>query len=167
MNIRRGFVSNSSSSSFVVAFPKKPETVVEMKELLFKDVENYPSPYGSESWSATEVAEIVLRDMAEPLSDEEAAEAMAAGWWGNFKGNEELAQLTEPNPARPWATTDYDLLDKLQKEDAMAVVKAMHKKYPGWKLYKFHYSDNDGSLMSAMEHGGLFDLLPHEIISHH
>lgn len=35
MKIRQGFVSNSSSSSFVVAFEKKPKTKEKMQEMLF------------------------------------------------------------------------------------------------------------------------------------
>jgi hypothetical protein len=32
MKIRNGFVSNSSSSSFVVVFPKKPDSIEELNE---------------------------------------------------------------------------------------------------------------------------------------
>ena len=42
MKIRSGFVSNSSSSSFIVAFPKKPTTENELSDMMFpKD------PHGS------------------------------------------------------------------------------------------------------------------------
>ncbi len=37
MKIRNGFVSNSSSSSFIVAFEKLPESVDETKQMLFGD----------------------------------------------------------------------------------------------------------------------------------
>ena len=37
MKIRTAFVSNSSSSSFVVAWPKKPETIEETKGMMFAD----------------------------------------------------------------------------------------------------------------------------------
>lgn len=51
MKIRNGFVSNSSSSSFVVAFPKKPETVEEVKDMLFGNGydldEGYDYPFDS------------------------------------------------------------------------------------------------------------------------
>ena len=39
MKKRLGFVSNSSSSSFIITFDKVPETVEELKELLFEDQE--------------------------------------------------------------------------------------------------------------------------------
>ena len=41
MKIRNGFVSNSSSSSFVVAFPKMPKDVQELKQILFWDQQSY------------------------------------------------------------------------------------------------------------------------------
>jgi len=37
MKIRNGFVSNSSSSSFVVAFSHKPESAEELKKMMFPD----------------------------------------------------------------------------------------------------------------------------------
>jgi hypothetical protein len=37
MKIRTSFVSNSSSSSFVVIFPKRPETIEELFNIMFKD----------------------------------------------------------------------------------------------------------------------------------
>ena len=45
MKVRHGFVSNSSSSSFVVAWPQKPRTVEEMNGLLFEDKKEYENPY--------------------------------------------------------------------------------------------------------------------------
>jgi hypothetical protein len=37
MKIRRGFISNSSSTSFLVNFPNIPNTVEELRELLVQD----------------------------------------------------------------------------------------------------------------------------------
>lgn len=39
MKIRNGFVSNSSSSSFIVSFDKKPSSAEELREILFGDKE--------------------------------------------------------------------------------------------------------------------------------
>ena len=50
MKFRNGFVSNSSSSSFVVAFPKDLH-LVNLKELLFGDAEHltaYNDPFSTE-----------------------------------------------------------------------------------------------------------------------
>lgn len=47
MKKRIGFVANSSSSSFIVKFPKRPETVEEMQQLLSSGVSVYDNPYAN------------------------------------------------------------------------------------------------------------------------
>ncbi len=61
MKMRSGFVSNSSSSSFIVGFERVPETVEEMKKLLFGDGQYVT--YYDYSISTQEAAETVLKDL--------------------------------------------------------------------------------------------------------
>ena len=60
MKIRDGFVSNSSSSSFIVAFDKTPETVAEMQNILFKNGGYYHNPYKDDVWTTEQIASIVF-----------------------------------------------------------------------------------------------------------
>jgi len=53
MKLRSGFVSNSSSCSFLVAFNKLPETVAELEIMLFDD--DYVGVYESPKAFAAEV----------------------------------------------------------------------------------------------------------------
>lgn len=56
MKIRQGFVSNSSSSSFVVGFYRKPKDVAELQQLLFQEDQIYPHPYDDEGIPVEKVA---------------------------------------------------------------------------------------------------------------
>ena len=61
MKRREGFISNSSSSSFLVAFDKIPTSVEELQKMLFGDYERYG--YYEKSYSTKEISEIVFKDM--------------------------------------------------------------------------------------------------------
>ena len=68
MKIRNGFVSNSSSSSFIVAFPYKPKNVKEVLDIMFCEKEGREGTVRkisiyNESLTYLEVAERVFEDM--------------------------------------------------------------------------------------------------------
>jgi hypothetical protein len=155
MKIRKGFVSNSSSSSFVVAFKKMPENENELQHMLFGARQEYPALYDSTFWPVSQVASIVWNDIKNqtPNNDEALIEAISCGW---FQGRP-MWDDTET-----WEDHDKNtdiavrkVLDQFKKENKDAV------------MYHFSYSDNEGELNSAMEHGILFDNLPHITISCH
>ena len=66
MKIRSSFVSNSSSSSFIVKFPKVPKTAQELQKMLFGDQEVI-QPF-DDAFPASVLAETVFNDMQEPKS---------------------------------------------------------------------------------------------------
>ena len=93
MKIRQGFVSNSSSSSFIVAFPKEPKNLDELKEMLFVEGQNdYPNPYPDHVsdkelfWPVDMVASIVLNDINEngQASKKDLVESLSCGWFGYY-----------------------------------------------------------------------------------
>lgn len=65
MKIRNGFVSNSSSSSFVVIFPTEPKCVEDVKKYLFDEGQEYfTHPYDDDAgFSVDQVAETVWNDI--------------------------------------------------------------------------------------------------------
>ncbi len=63
MKIRNGFVSNSSSSSFVVAFPEKPKTEQELRDMMFPPATTEIQPY--DFCEAIPVAAIVKQVLKE------------------------------------------------------------------------------------------------------
>jgi hypothetical protein len=173
MKIRNGFVSNSSSSSFVVAFDKTPLNVDEMRKLLFGEDRSHRNEWDdSEGFSTWELAERVFDDMREggPLKLPAIAEELegyviyetlpgaprppkSPDWGGDWNS---------PETRQKWA--DYDDAKKKHGEE---LAKLFRKRNPNAEIYKFHYGDDDGSFFSCLEHGGTFDALPHVRISHH
>jgi hypothetical protein len=143
MKKRKGFVSNSSSSSFIVAFSKKPESVEEMQKLLFDDDQYFQSPYSDEKWSSSRIAEIVLNDMGTPATMQEMRRLVSYDY-----------------------DYDEDIDDDILTGDALTLNR-MVKDNPEKEFYIFRYSDNDGKMYTAMEHGNLFNNLPEIRISHH
>lgn len=63
MKVRNGFISNSSSSSFVVAFPKKPKTVADVLKYMFEGKEGGVSVYDQRGLSYSQVSKILFNDL--------------------------------------------------------------------------------------------------------
>lgn len=65
MKVRNGFVSNSSSSSFIVGFKKVPTTIKEMQKMLFEHIKKYGlADWEWKDWVDTaDIARLVLEDI--------------------------------------------------------------------------------------------------------
>jgi len=163
MKIRNGFVSNSSSSSFVVAFKKIPKSVEEVQKLLFTDQALHS--YYEHKYTTHEIAEQVFRDIQEhrPIKLRTVTKEVASGY---YEGRPEFPMGVGSNdlPAwrKAWTAWEHDY-----KAFARAVAEEFWKENQGKFTYRFQYSDNDGEFWGMMEHSGIFERLPHLEISHH
>lgn len=89
MKIRTGFVSNSSSSSFVVAFPHRPNDVEETKKMLFGKQEwHYVGHFGEteEDVPTAPIAEKVFNNITRAATKQEVIESIANGWFDDYLG---------------------------------------------------------------------------------
>lgn len=70
MKVRSGFISNSSSSSFIVGFEKKPASVKELQEMLFdKEIEVTNEWLGT--FPTKVIAETIFREFENSIVNEQ------------------------------------------------------------------------------------------------
>ena len=189
MKTRNGFVSNSSSSSFLVVFQKVPASIDEMKELLFGKEKTYAGAWdGQGPYPTFSVAAAVFGDIQGKMPWEKPEHLVHH--LNEYMDGKFIKAFTKKNkppkyPKEPkgidWTvdykerekTAPFKKWEKLQSayrkafdKWALKALKEFIKKNPGM-LFEFEYSDQDGSFRAAMEHGTLFKRLPYIRISNH
>jgi hypothetical protein len=168
MKIRTGYVSNSSSSSFIVAFAEVPKTVEEMRKMLFGNTQTYAHPYQEgHGYPTVQVAETVFKDLKahKPILPDGVGEEVSGGYFEGYPKIDlwEFHQDMTENERR----TMYEEERRIIREAAEAFAANFIKENVGKKFFVFSYSDNESSYESALEHGDLFRNMPHLRISHH
>jgi len=160
MKTRQGFVSNSSSSSFILSLAKKPESVEELKILLFKEQEFYYDPFFDEDWEYSPkgvekyptdvVAQTVFDDIKnqKPMTKEMVSEEMSSGW---------LDGSPEYDSFKLGSSYDWEAYDKAREDHASKIADELILESGDNLLFVVEYSDNDSSYDSALEHGPLFE----------
>jgi len=112
MKIRNGFVSNSSSSSFLVVWDKKPESVEEVKNILFGDSKMHVSY--DYSIDTLDLSQTIFDDTKE-MSEEEIKEEIRnqysywSGTWYSkgYKSDEQLLKKYEEDDRKLQEKIDY------------------------------------------------------------
>jgi hypothetical protein len=190
MKMRMGFVSNSSNSSFIVAFESVPETVGQMLDTLFPDGLATVEIYGH-SLSTDVISRTVLADLdgQHVLSREEVLEELQRGWfsgypdWHQFqsrrwavdtKYREMYGRDAEMRDHPDWNDEWQRTYDEVSADQQTAILAAAERllemewpKFETKHVFRFCYGDEDGCFGSTMEHGGIFRNLPHIVVSNH
>jgi len=195
MKIRSGFVSNSSSSSFIVGFPKLPSSPEELEKMMF-DESGLVQPYDfSQGTPTIEIAKRVFSDMSKDnwkaarLNKRKAVEVVMCGYYPgrppyDWKHEDESDKIREAYKAE----TGKDIWDetadpkirkhwkkvndaerkaerKLETCCAKAFLEGFWPRVKGMKVFQFEYADDGGE--SDFEHGNIFRKFPHVQISKH
>lgn len=168
MKILSGFITNSSSTSFLVCFDKKPESVLELQKILFGDETKYSNPHAyssndTKSWPVEMVSEIVFNDLS-VATDEEIHEFVKSYVTDYNEVNvDDFRSESEIN----WERYNQ-ARSKIIRKKVTEFFKINKMLFLGDKfICILSYSDNDGSLYSAMEHGELFHKVKHFRDSRH
>jgi hypothetical protein len=179
MKIRTGFVSNSSSSSFVVAFPYKPKSVEDLKTMMFGKQEwHYTGIYGAKDQDAPtqRIAESVFADIEKKATKKEVFESIRNGWFTPylipelFPGHQmaETSHLSyQKEDERKEIDKIYKENDKINNQRAKAIADAFVDGHKDKYIVVLSYCDEDGEWQSILEHSGIFHRLDHIITSYH
>ena len=159
MKVRNGFVSNSSSSSFIVALPSKPKTAIELCNILFSDLGYFSHPYDDVQYSTQTVAEAVFEELSEskPASVEEIVDTIDSGW---FEGRPEFPMDSCRDKDK------FEAYKKNCREKATEIARQFMGGKEGLEFFILEFSDNT-QLGCALEHGDAFGGVPHLRISRH
>jgi hypothetical protein len=170
MKFRAGFVSNSSSSSFIICLPRRPKTVEELQSWLFPDGEKAVQGYG-DVYSTLQIARRVFLDISgDALAMSEMTEKLSRGTL--VKGMFSDVKIPE-YPMMLWdktkeeRTAAYAKYDDDMQRAATEIAERFMSQNEGSIFFAVNYADDCGDFESTMEHGHVFRHIPHQQISHH
>jgi hypothetical protein len=177
MKIRKGFVSNSSSSSFVVVFPHKPESAEETREMMFGKQEwHYAGRYAThQDVSTVDISKAVFDNISEQSDRNQVYSSIRNGWFGSYLIPEIFPGHYDGEPLHPLSFPKdekrireiWDERDRINDQRASEIADAFIKEHKDKFITVMTFSDNDGEFESMLEHSKIFNRLKHIQTSYH
>jgi len=167
MKIRNGFVSNSSSSSFIIAFPRIPLSWKDIRVMMFgNDPEvGVSHPFEDEWYSADTVAQTVFEDLQRdsmiPLDEELILRAFEEDYALDYLDD----YFNETDPVKRERLREE--ADQKRSQFARERSKEFIESNKGYFVYELTYADDEGTYGAALEHGEIFKNLPYIRIDNH
>jgi hypothetical protein len=173
MKIRLGFVSNSSSSSFIIALPKKPKSANELLQMLKLDnaEDCIPDYYRSEERPMiNDIIEYIYNKITKPATNREIASFIAEASHDTirdilYQQFQKYYHIQCKYPKFDDIVLKYlkdrDIMNKYEIEELPVKfnIRLLDKKNN--KQFIFELSDNDSKVGACAEHGDWFQYTPH------
>jgi len=152
MKFRSGFVSNSSSSSFLVPFVDKPKDAKELQSMLFSDRKYFNHPYNNVLYGTDFIAEHIFWEVSKKTNKKQIESFFKRLAYEDLEGKYPY----------DFGMSDKEWEIRHNKMEQEVVVlrdekmKKFLKDYEKHHISFFEFSDNEGTLESALEHGDVF-----------
>lgn len=171
MKVRNGFVSNSSSSSFIVSFSKVPSSIQEVQMDMFGTLEDSKESYYSETTTRYHIASGFYNRLINMngSTDVEIGNEFYNYYDGYYSQFEKQLDDYCPEDNIPFKgfNSIWDFHDYLRSERGLELAEKWINEHPGL-IYVLEFSDNNGSTECVLEHSGIIEDTYNAIkISHH